>query len=77
KHHGRKSVEAISIKKKDSRSFAEIENELMHIEEDIYALESEMEYVADVERLEKLYEEKTKKELLRADLYNELENMVE
>ena len=49
----------------------------MHIEEDIYALESEMEYVADVERLEKLYEEKTKKELLRADLYNELENMVE
>ncbi|PDY73649.1 ribosomal protection-like ABC-F family protein [Bacillus cereus] len=77
KHHGRKSVEAISIKKKDSRSFAEIENELMHIEEDIYALESEMEYVADVEKLEKLYEEKTKKELLRADLYNELENMVE
>ena len=49
----------------------------MHIEEDIYALESEMEYVADVEKLEKLYEEKTKKELLRADLYNELENMVE
>ena len=49
----------------------------MHIEEDIYALESEMEYVADVEKLEKLYEEKRRKELLRADLYNELENMVE
>ena len=33
----------------------------MHIEEDIYALESEMEYVADVEKLEKLYEEKRRK----------------
>ena len=29
----------------------------MHVEEDIYAIECEMEHVADVERLEKLYEE--------------------
>lgn len=77
KRQGRKSVEMVPVKEKKARNLEEIENELMHIEEDIYALESEMEYVADVERLEKLYEEKTKKELLRADLYNELENMVE
>ncbi|OUB23737.1 ABC transporter ATP-binding protein [Bacillus thuringiensis serovar yunnanensis] len=77
KRQGRKSVETVPVKEKEARNLEEIENELMHIEEDIYALESEMEYVADVEKLEKLYEEKTKKELLRADLYNELENMVE
>ena len=77
KRQGRKSVETVPVKEKEARNLEEIENELMHVEEDIYALESEMEYVADVEKLEKLYEEKTKKELLRADLYNELENMVE
>ncbi len=77
KRQGRKSVEMASVKKKEPRSFEEIENELMHIEEGIYALECEMEHVADVERLEKLYEEKTKKELLRAELYNELENIAE
>lgn len=49
----------------------------MHIEEDIYALECKMENVVDVEMLEQLYEEKTKKEFLRAELYNELENIVE
>ncbi|MBL2480656.1 ABC transporter ATP-binding protein [Klebsiella pneumoniae] len=49
----------------------------MHVEEDIYTLECTMEHVVDVEMLEQLYEEKTKKELLRADLYNELENIVE
>ncbi|PEX94274.1 ABC transporter ATP-binding protein [Bacillus cereus] len=76
KRQGRKSVEIASVKKKEPRSFEEIENELMHIEEGIYALECEMEHVADVERLEKLYEEKTKKELLRAELYNELDNIV-
>ena len=48
-------------KKKVSRSFEEIETELMHIEESIYAIECEMEHVADVERLEKLYEEKRRK----------------
>lgn len=36
-----------------------------------------MEHVVDIKRLEQLYEEKTKKELLRAELYNELENIVE
>lgn len=36
-----------------------------------------MEHIGNVEMLEQLYEEKTKKELLRAELYNELENIVE
>lgn len=77
KRQGRKRVEMVPVKEKEARNLEEIENELMHVEEDIYAIECEMEHVADVERLEKLYEEKTKKELLRADLYNELENIVE
>ncbi|MGE7890588.1 ribosomal protection-like ABC-F family protein [Bacillus cereus] len=77
KRQERKSVETVPVKEKEARNLEEIENELMHVEEDIYAIECEMEHVADVERLEKLYEEKTKKELLRVDLYNELENIVE
>ncbi|PFQ47353.1 ABC transporter ATP-binding protein [Bacillus cereus] len=77
KRQERKSVETVPVKEKEARNLEEIENELMHVEEDIYAIECEMEHVADVERLKKLYEEKTKKELLRADLYNELENIVE
>jgi len=77
KHQGRKGVETAPVKKKESRNVEEIETELMHVEEDIYTLECKMEQVVDVEMLEQLYEEKTKKELLRADLYNELENMVE
>jgi ATPase subunit of ABC transporter with duplicated ATPase domains len=77
KQQGSKAVEVIPIKKKNSRDLEEVENELMHIEEDIYALECKMEHVVDVEILEQLYEEKTKKELLRAELYNELENIVE
>ncbi|MGN4426987.1 ribosomal protection-like ABC-F family protein [Bacillus cereus group sp. MYBK30-1] len=77
KQQGSKALEMIPIKKQESRSLEKIENELMHIEEDIYALECKMENVVDVEMLEQLYEEKTKKELLRADLYNELENIVE
>lgn len=77
KRQGRKSVETVPVKEKEARNLKEIENELMHVEEDIYAIECEMEHVADVERLEKLYEEKTKKELLRAKLYSELENIVE
>lgn len=76
KRQGRKSIEEAPVKKKESRSFEEIENELMHIEEGIYAIECEMERVVDVEKLEKLYEEKTKKELLRVGLYTELENIV-
>lgn len=77
KRQGRKSVEMVPVKEKKAKNLEEIENELMHVEEDIYAIECEMEHVADVERLEKLYEEKTMKELLRAKLYSELENIVE
>lgn len=74
---GRKRIEIAPIKKKEVRNVEDIETELMHVEEDIYKLECKMEHVFDVEMLEQLYEEKTKKELLRADLYNELENIVE
>ncbi|EJR25073.1 MULTISPECIES: ribosomal protection-like ABC-F family protein [Bacillus cereus group] len=73
---GNKALEVMPIKKKKARNLEEVENELMHIEEDIYALECKMEHVVDVEMLEQLYEEKTKKEFLRAELYNELENIV-
>ncbi|MCU4850408.1 ABC-F type ribosomal protection protein [Bacillus paranthracis] len=74
---GRKSDETVSVKKKEVRNIEEIETELMHVEEDIYTLECKMEQVVDVEMLEQLYEEKTKKELLRAELYNALENIME
>ncbi|PEJ95787.1 ABC transporter ATP-binding protein [Bacillus wiedmannii] len=74
---GRKSIETAPVKKKEVRNIEDIETELMHVEEDIYMLECKMEHVVDVEMLEQLYEEKTKKELLRAELYNELENIVE
>ncbi|PEM13222.1 ribosomal protection-like ABC-F family protein [Bacillus wiedmannii] len=74
---GRKSMATAPVKKKEVRNIEDIETELMHVEEDIYMLECKMEHVVDVEMLEQLYEEKTKKELLRADLYNELENIVE
>lgn len=74
---GRKSMETVPVKKKEVRNIEEIETELMHVEEDIYTLECKMEQVVDVEMLEQLYEEKTKKELLRAELYNALENIME
>lgn len=74
---GRKSIETAPVKKKEARNIEDIETELMHVEEDIYTLECTMEHVVDIKRLEQLYEEKTKKELLRAELYNELENIVE
>ncbi|MGN4447775.1 ribosomal protection-like ABC-F family protein [Bacillus cereus group sp. MYBK79-1] len=74
---GRKRIETAPIKKKEVRNVVEIETELMHVEEDIYTLECKMEHVVDVEMLEQLYEEKMKKELLRAELYNELENIAE
>lgn len=77
KRQGRKSIETVPVKKIEVRNIEEIETELMHVEEDIYTLECKMEHVVDVEMLEQLYEEKTKKELLRAELYNELENIVE
>lgn len=74
---GRKNIETVPVKKKEVRNIEEIETELMHVEEDIYTLECKMEQVVDVEMLEQLYEEKTKKELLRAELYNALENIME
>ncbi|WP_270606366.1 ribosomal protection-like ABC-F family protein [Bacillus mobilis] len=74
---GRKRIEIAPIKKKEVRSVEEIETALMRVEEDIYTLECKMEHVVDVEMLEQLYEEKAKKELLRAELYNELENIAE
>ncbi|QWG31683.1 ribosomal protection-like ABC-F family protein [Bacillus mycoides] len=74
---GNRALEVMPIKKKKARNLEEVESKLMHIEEDIYALECKMEHVVDVEMLEQLYEEKTKKEFLRAELYNELENIVE
>lgn len=74
---GRKSIEIVPVKKKEVRNIEEIETELMHVEEDIYTLEYKMEQVVDVEMLEQLYEEKKQKELLRAELYNELENIME
>ncbi|MDE7552063.1 ribosomal protection-like ABC-F family protein [Bacillus tropicus] len=74
---GRKSIETVPVKKKEVRNIEEIETELIHVEEDIYTLECKMEHVVDVEMLEQLYEEKMKKELLRADLYNALENIME
>lgn len=74
---GRKRIEIAPIKKKEVRSVEEIETELMRVEEDIYTLECKMEHVVDVEMLEQLYEEKAKQELLRAELYNELGNIVE
>ena len=77
KRINRKNIETVPVKKKEVRNIEEIETELMHVEEDIYTLECKMEQVVDVEMLEQLYEEKTKKELLRAELYNELENIVE
>ena len=76
-HQGRKNIETVPVKKKEVRNIEEIETELMHVEEDIYTLECKMEHVVDVEMLEQLYEEKTKKELLRAELYNALENIME
>lgn len=65
---GRKRIETAPIKKKEVRNVEEIETGLMHVEEDIYTLECKMEHVVDVEVLEQLYEEKAKKELLRAEL---------
>ncbi len=77
KCHRQKNIETVPVKKKEARNVEGIETELMHVEEDIYVLECKMEHVVDVEMLEQLYEEKMKKELLRAELYNDLENIVE
>ncbi|KEK22374.1 ABC transporter ATP-binding protein [Bacillus gaemokensis] len=71
------SVKVTHVKKPESSGVEEIENKLMHIEEDIYTLECTMGDTIDVEKLEKLYEEKAKKELLRAELYNRLDSMME
>ena len=70
-------IKVMNIKKRESSSVDEIEDKLMHIEEDIYTLECTMEETSDVELLERLYEEKTEKERLRAELYNRLDSMME
>ncbi|MDZ5606903.1 ABC-F type ribosomal protection protein [Bacillus pseudomycoides] len=70
-------IKVMNVKKKESSDVEGIENKLMHIEEDIYALECTMEDERDVEVLEQLYKEKTEKELLRVELYNRLDSMME
>ncbi|WJE53019.1 ABC-F type ribosomal protection protein [Bacillus cereus] len=71
------NIKVVNTKKRESSSVDEIEDKLMHIEEDIYTLECIMEETSDVELLERLYEEKTEKEQLRAELYNRLDSMME
>ncbi|MDM5186674.1 ABC-F type ribosomal protection protein [Bacillus sp. DX4.1] len=77
KRQGIPNIEVIHVKKKGSCDVEEIENKLMHIEEEIYTLECTMEDTIGVETLEQLYKEKAEKELLRAKLYNRLENIME
>ncbi|WP_410985180.1 ribosomal protection-like ABC-F family protein [Bacillus cereus] len=67
----------IRVKEKEFSGIDELEDKLMHIEEDIYTLECTMEETSDVEVLEQLYTEKTEKERLRAELYNRLDSMME
>ncbi|WP_243525478.1 ribosomal protection-like ABC-F family protein [Bacillus pseudomycoides] len=71
------NIKVMNAKKRESSNVDEIEDKLMHIEEDIYTLECIMEETSDVELLERLYEEKTEKEQLRAELYNRLDSMME
>ncbi|MED4654429.1 ABC transporter ATP-binding protein [Bacillus pseudomycoides] len=70
-------IKVMNVKKKESIGIEEIEDKLMYIEEDIYALECTMEETSNVEKLERLYKEKTEKERLRAELYNRLDSMME
>ena len=70
-------MKVMNVKKKESIGIEEIEDKLMYIEEDIYALECTMEETRNVEKLERLYKEKTEKERLRAELYNRLDSMME
>lgn len=67
----------IRVKEKECSGIDELEDKLMHIEEEIYALECTMEETGEVEVLEQLYKEKTEKERLRAELYNRLDSMME
>ncbi|CAM4299971.1 ABC transporter ATP-binding protein [Bacillus manliponensis] len=64
-------------KKSKDRGFEELEQQLMEIEEKIYALEAQMGNVVEAERLAKLYEEKEIQERLRSELYDELDNIIE
>ena len=70
-------IKVMNVKKKESNDVEEIEDKLMHIEEDIYALECTMEETSNIEILEQLYKGKTEKERLRAELYNRLDSMME
>ncbi|MEY8350438.1 ABC-F type ribosomal protection protein [Bacillus cereus] len=67
----------IRVKEKEFSGIDELEDKLMHIEEEIYGLECTMEETGEVEVLEQLYKEKTEKERLRAELYNRLDSMME
>ncbi|HEK9102796.1 ABC-F type ribosomal protection protein [Bacillus pfraonensis] len=67
----------VRVKEKEFSGIAELENKLVHIEEEIYGLECIMEETSEVEVLEQLYKEKTEKERLRAELYNRLDSMME
>ncbi|WP_369901430.1 ribosomal protection-like ABC-F family protein [Bacillus manliponensis] len=64
-------------KKSKDRGFEELEQQLMEIEEKIYSLEEQMGKVIEVEMLAKLYEEKEIQERVRAELYDELGNIIE
>ncbi|MDM5153024.1 ABC-F type ribosomal protection protein [Bacillus sp. DX1.1] len=70
-------TKVISTKKQESKNIEELETNLMHVETKIYTLECEMEHVQDAEVLAQLYKEKEVQELLRTELYHQLENMME
>ncbi|MCI0766381.1 ribosomal protection-like ABC-F family protein [Bacillus sp. TL12] len=67
----------VRVKEKEFSGIDELEDKLMHIEEEIYGLECTMEETGEVEVLERLYKEKAEKERLRAELYNRLDSMME
>ncbi|MEN1938339.1 ABC-F type ribosomal protection protein [Paenibacillus sp. 102] len=67
----------VRVKEKKFSGIDELEDKLMHIEEEIYGLECTMEETSEVEELEQLYKEKTEKERLRAEFYNRLDSMME
>lgn len=64
-------------KKQENRGVEELEQQLMAIEEKIYELQEQMGNVMEAEMLAKLYEEKEAQERLRAELYDELGDMME
>ncbi|EMA6344045.1 ribosomal protection-like ABC-F family protein [Bacillus cytotoxicus] len=67
----------VRVKEKEFSSIDELENKLVHIEEEIYGLKFTMAETSEVEVLERLYKEKAEKERLRVELYNRLDSMME